>query len=134
MTRARLRFLQGQPLEFDLDDVVGYGPGIKGFRAWLGAVFASAEGRWVIRFTDERVLGFRREDVQKVRVTPQGISLVLGDDQAVVDIEERDVRSYGPEPEGVRAWLGGWRTVAVRRGSACGTAERRSSRSAVAPI
>jgi hypothetical protein len=106
MTRVRLRFPSGDPLEFDLDDVVEHGPAIGGFRAWLGAVNASAEGRWVIRFDDDHVLGFRRDELKKVRVTPQGISLILGEAQTVVDVDEKAVRSYGPEPEGVRAWLG----------------------------
>jgi hypothetical protein len=106
MTRARLRFVSGDPLEFDLADVVDHGPEIAGFRAWLGAVNASTEGRWVIGFDDDRVLGFQRDELKKVRVTPEGISLVLGPRETVVDVNEGDVRSYGPEPEGVRAWLG----------------------------
>lgn len=106
MTRARLRFASGDPLEFDLADVVEYGPEIGGFRAWLGAVYATPAGQWLIRFDDDRVLGFRREELKRVRVTPQGISLVLGAQENVVDIDEAQVRSFGPEPEGVRAWLG----------------------------
>lgn len=106
MTRARLRFPQGDPLEFELDDVAAYGPAIVGFRAWLGAVFASPEGRWVIRFTDDRVLGFRREELKRVRVTPEGTSLVLAPTDEAMDIREDEVTSYGPEPEGIRAWLG----------------------------
>jgi len=72
MTRARLTFPQGDPIEFPLDDVTAFGPDIGGFRAWLGAVFASAEGRWIIRFADDEVLGFRREELKKVRATPVG--------------------------------------------------------------
>jgi hypothetical protein len=106
MTRARLRFVSGDPLEFDLEDVVSYGPEIGGFRAWLGAVFASREGSWLVHFSDDRVLGFRRDELKKVRLTPQGISLILGPAEQVVDVAETDVRSYGPEPEGVRPWLG----------------------------
>jgi hypothetical protein len=106
MTRARLRFVSGDPLEVDLEEVAAYGPEIGGFRAWLGAVYASTEGRWVIRSADDRVLGFRRDELKRVRVTPQGISLILGPNEDVIDISEDDVRSYGPEPEGVRAWLG----------------------------
>jgi hypothetical protein len=106
MTCARLRFPQGDPLEFDLDDVASYGPEIGGFRAWLGAVHASTEGRWVIRLPDDRVLGFRRDELKRVRVTPQGISLVLGLADEAIDVPEDEVSSYGPEPEGVRAWLG----------------------------
>ena len=106
MTRARLRFASGDPLEFDLADVVDHGPHIAGFRAWLGAVFASTEGRWVIRFDDDRVLGFQRDELKKVRLTPQGISLVLGEAEQAIDLAEDAVRSYGPEPEGVRSWLG----------------------------
>lgn len=106
MTRARLRFPHGDPLEFDLDDVTGYGPEIGGFRAWLGAVFASTEGRWIIRFGDDRILGFRRDELKRVRVTPQGISLVLGATDEVIDIPEDEVTSYGPEPQSVRSWLG----------------------------
>ena len=106
MTRARLRFVSGDPLEFELDDVVDHGPEIGGFRAWLGAVNASTDGRWLIRFSDDRVLGFTRDELKKVRVTPQGISLVLGEGQHPIDIAEDDVLSYTPEPEGVRPWLG----------------------------
>ncbi len=106
MTRARLRFVSGDPLEFDLADVRAYGPEIGGLRPWLGAVYASTEGRWLIRFDDERILGFRRDELRRVRVTPQGISLVLGPKEDVVDVPEAEVRSYGPEPEGLRAWLG----------------------------
>ena len=106
MTRARLRFPHGDPLELDLEDVVAYGPEIHGLRAWLGAVYASTEGRWVIRFADDRVLGFRRDELRRVRVIPTGISLVLGAAEDVVDIREEDVRSYAPEPSDVRSWLG----------------------------
>ncbi len=106
MTRARLRFASGDPLEFDLADVAEYGPAIAGFRAWLGAVYASTEGRWLIRFDDDRVLGFTRDELRKVRVTPEGISLVLGSADSVVDVAEPEVLSYGPEPDGVRSWLG----------------------------
>ncbi|HEX9436240.1 MAG TPA: hypothetical protein VGA16_03665 [Candidatus Limnocylindria bacterium] len=106
MTRARLRFPHGEPLEFDLDQVESYGPAIGGFRAWLGAVFASTEGRWIVRLTDERVLGFARDELKRVRVTPQGISLVLGGDERAIDVDEGEVRSYGPEPTDVRSWLG----------------------------
>lgn len=106
MTRARLRFPHGDPLEFELDDVAAYGPEIVGFRAWLGAVFASAEGRWTIRFTDDRLLGFRRDELRRVRVTPQAITLVLAPADEAIDIREDEVTSYGPEPEGVRSWLG----------------------------
>lgn len=106
MSRARLRFPHGDPLEFEIDDVSGYGPEVTGFRAWLGAAFASTEGRWVVRFSDDRALGFGREELKRVRVTPQGISLVLGAEERVVDVNESDVESYGPEPEGVRSWLG----------------------------
>ena len=98
--------MSGDPLEFDLADVTGHGPEIAGFRAWLGAVFASTEGRWIVRFDGDRVLGFRRDELKKVHVAPQGISLVLGDAETAVDVNEDEVRSYGPEPEGVRAWLG----------------------------
>lgn len=106
MTRARLRFPQGDPLEFDLADVVAHGPEIVGFRAWLGAVYASVEGRWVIRFDDDRILGFTRDELRKVRVTPQGISLILGANEDAVDVPEDQVRSYGPDPDDVRSWLG----------------------------
>jgi len=106
MTRARLRFTEGEPIEIELDDVVDFGPEVRGFRAWLGAVNASREGRWIIRFADERVLGFRREELRRVRVTPAGAELTLGDDGRVLPIREDEVASYGPEPEGVRAWLG----------------------------
>jgi hypothetical protein len=106
MTRARLTFPQGDPIEFPLDDVTAFGPEIGGFRAWLGAVFASAEGRWVIRLADDEVLGFRRTELKKVRATPVGAELTLGNDDEAVPVREADVASYGPEPQGVRAWLG----------------------------
>ncbi len=106
MTRVRLRFPQGDPLEFDLDEVVRYGPEIRGFRAWLGAVYAARSGRWSIRFVDDRLLGFTREDLKRVRITPAGISLVLGAGEDVVDVAESDVSAYGPEPDDLRSWLG----------------------------
>jgi len=106
MTKARLRFPHGDPLQFELDDVVGHGPEIGGFRAWLGAVYASPQGRWVIHFTDDRILGFGRDELKKVRVTPQGVSLVLGENEQAIDVKEDEVRSYAPEPADVRSWLG----------------------------
>ncbi len=106
MTKARLRFAHGEPLEFSLDDVMDYGPRIAGFRAWVGAVFASGEGRWVIRFADETLLGFRRTELKRARLVEGGVELTLGDDRRAVVVHERDVVSFGPEPEGVRAWLG----------------------------
>lgn len=105
MTRARLSFPQGDPIEFALDAVTDFGPEIRGFRAWLGAVFASTEGRWVIRIGADEILGFRRAELKRVRATPDGAELTLGDDDAV-PIREAEVTSYGPEPEGVRPWLG----------------------------
>lgn len=104
MPRARLRFADGHELEFELEDVVEYGPPVTGFRAWLGAVNASREGRFVIRFADDAILGFRRDELLRLRVTPEGAELALGDHQLTV--READVASYAPEPEGVRAWLG----------------------------
>ncbi|MDP9246431.1 MAG: hypothetical protein M3O64_07230 [Chloroflexota bacterium] len=106
MTRARLTFPQGDPVEFALDEVAAFGPEITGFRAWLGAVFASAEGRWLIRLVGDEVLGFRREELKKVRATPVGAELTLGDNDEAVPVREADVTGYGPEPAGVRAWLG----------------------------
>lgn len=106
MTRARLRFPDGGPIEVELDQIVAYGPEVGGFRAWLGAVNASREGRWVIRFADDQLLGFRRDELRRVRVTPAGVELTLGDDEHVLPVREDEVASYGPEPEGVRAWLG----------------------------
>ena len=106
MTRARLTFPEGAPVEFPLDEVAAFGPEIVGFRAWLGAVFASEEGRWVIRLIDDEVLGFRREELKKVRATPVGAELTLGTDDEAVPVREADVTAYGPEPAGVRAWLG----------------------------
>ena len=105
MTRARLTFPEGDPIEFSLEDVVAFGPEIHGFRAWLGAVFASADGRWIIRIGEDEVLGFRRDELKRVRATPVGAELTLGGDEAV-PIREADVTSYGPEPQGIRAWLG----------------------------
>lgn len=106
MTRARLTFPQGDPIEFPLEEVAAFGPEIEGFRAWLGAVFASADGRWVIRLGDDEVLGFRRDELKRVRATPAGAELTLGENDEAVPVSETDVRSYGPEPQGVRAWLG----------------------------
>jgi hypothetical protein len=106
VTRARLRFPHGDPLEVDLDEVVAYGPEIRGFRAWLGAVFASREGRYLVRFDDDRVLGFTRDELKRVRVSSDGAELVLGAGEEAVGVREADVRSFGPEPEGARAWLG----------------------------
>ena len=106
MTRARLTFPQGDPVEFALDDVAAFGPDIPGFRAWIGAVYASTDGRWVIRFVDDEALGFRRAELKRVRATPVGAELTLGDDEEAVPVREADVVTYGPEPEGVRAWLG----------------------------
>ncbi|HKW78926.1 MAG TPA: hypothetical protein VJQ09_07480 [Candidatus Limnocylindria bacterium] len=106
MTLARLRFAQGDPVEIDLDEVVAYGPEITGFRAWLGAVSASIDGQFLIRFTDERLLGFRRDEVRRLRLTPDGAELRLGEDPRSLDIHEADVVWYGPEPQGARAWLG----------------------------
>ncbi len=106
MTRARLRFPAGEPFEVDLDEVAAYGPEIRGFRAWLGAVSASDQGRWVIRFADDAVLGFQRAELRRIRLTPAGADLTLGDGSRTLAVAEKDVVSFGPEPEGVRAWLG----------------------------
>ncbi len=80
MTRARLRFPVGDPIEVELDEVATYGPEITGFRAWLGAVSASDQGRWVIRFTDETVLGFQRAEIKRIRLTPDGADITLGEE------------------------------------------------------
>ena len=106
MTRARLAFPHGDPVEFALADVAAFGPEIGGFRAWLGAVHASAEGRWIIRLVDDEVLGFTRGELKRVRATPVGAELTLGDDDEAVPVREADVTSFGPEPQGVRSWLG----------------------------
>ncbi|HEV2011395.1 MAG TPA: hypothetical protein VGS17_10280 [Candidatus Limnocylindria bacterium] len=106
MTRARLTFPQGDPIEFPLEEVAAFGPDIAGFRPWLGAVFASAEGRWLIRVGDDEVLGFRRTELKRVRATPEGAELTLGDSDEPIPLREVDVRSYGPEPKDVRSWLG----------------------------
>lgn len=106
MTRARLRFTQGDPIELELSEIVDFGPPVSGFRAWLGAVYASTAGRWVIRLgDDDEILGFRRDELRRVRLTPTGADITLGDGQEVT-LREADVRSYGPEPEDVRSWLG----------------------------
>ena len=104
MTRARLRFVEGDPIELVLEDVIEFGPPVPGFRAWLGAVFASASGRWIIRFADDEILGLRREELSRIRATPDGAELTFG--ERTVAVREADVRSYTPEPEGVRSWLG----------------------------
>jgi len=107
MTRARLTFPQGDPIEFPLEEVAGFGPEITGFRAWLGAVFASADGRWLIRFAEDEILGFRRSELKRIRVTPDGAELTLGaDGDEPILVREIDVASYGPEPTGIRSWLG----------------------------
>jgi hypothetical protein len=86
--------------------VVAFGPEVTGFRAWLGAVNASRDGRFLIRFTGERLLGFRRDELRRMRLTADGAELTLGEDPRVHAIPEADVIWYGPEPQGVRAWLG----------------------------
>ena len=106
MTRARLKFPHGDPIEVDLDDVASYGPKIRGFRAFLGAVSASAAGRWVIRIGDEdQVLGFRRDELRRVRLTDDGAELTFAGDVSIT-VRERDVYSWSPEPDDVRSWLG----------------------------
>lgn len=108
MPHARLRFATGEPIEFALADVVAYGPPIAGFRAWLGAVFASRGGAYVIRFADGTVLPFRREELKRVRLTADGAECAFGEPphQQMLPMREADVVSYGPEPDDVRAWLG----------------------------
>ena len=107
MTRARLTFPQGDPIEFPLEDVAAFGPQIGGFRAWLGAVYASADGRWVIRFAEDEILGFRRSELKRIRATPEGAELTLGaEGEEPVPVREADVKSYGPEPTDIRSWLG----------------------------
>ena len=106
MTRAQLRFPRGDPVEVDLDQIVAFGPEIGGFRAWLGAVSASDHGRWVIRFADETVLGFQRSELKRIRLTPSGADMTLGDETRTLTVVEKDVASFGPEPQGARAWLG----------------------------
>jgi len=106
VTRARLRFPAGDPIEVELDDVAAYGPEIAGFRAWLGAVSASDQGRWMIRFADETVLGFQRGELKRIRLTPDGADITLGDEPRTLTVAEKDVVSFGPEPDGARAWLG----------------------------
>jgi hypothetical protein len=106
VTRARLRFPAGDPIEVELGEVVAFGPEIVGFRGWLGAVSASDQGRWVIRFADDSLLGFQRGELKKIRLTPAGADLTLGEPPRTLTIVEKDVASFGPEPVGVRAWLG----------------------------
>jgi len=106
VTRARLRFPAGDPIDVELDDVAAYGPVITGFRAWLGAVSASDQGRWVIRFADETVLGFQRSELKRIRLTPTGADITLGDPPRTLTVGEAEVVSFGPEPAGARAWLG----------------------------
>lgn len=106
MTRARLSFPQGDPIEFPLEEVIAFGPDIAGFRPWLGAVFASGEGRWVIRFGEDEILGFRRDELKRIRVTPDGAELTFGEASEPIPVREADVISYGPEPTDVRSWLG----------------------------
>jgi hypothetical protein len=106
VTRARLRFPHGDPIEVDLDQIAAFGPDIGGFRAWLGAVSASDHGRWMIRFADETVLGFQRSELKRIRLTPSGADITLGDEPRTLTLAEKDVASFGPEPEGARAWLG----------------------------
>jgi hypothetical protein len=106
VTRAQLRFPRGDPVEVDLDQIVAFGPEIVGFRAWLGAVSASDQGRWLIRFADETVLGFQRSELKRIRLTPSGADITLGDEPRTLTVVEKDVASFGPEPQGARAWLG----------------------------
>ncbi|MGH2500451.1 MAG: hypothetical protein ACRDF0_10250 [Candidatus Limnocylindria bacterium] len=108
MTRARLSFPQGEPIEFALEDIVAYGPAVTSFIAWLGAVFAAADGRWAIRFEDDRLLGFRRSELRRIRLSGSGAELTLGsaDEERTLSVREEDVRSYGPEPDDLRSWLG----------------------------
>jgi len=108
MTRARLRFAKGDPIVFALEDVVAYGPPVTGFRAWLGAVNASAEGRWIIHLKGEEILGFRRDELKRARATTGGAELVFGEGEAerTVEIHEADVVLWSPEPDDVRSWLG----------------------------
>jgi len=106
VTRAQLRFPRGDPVEVELDQIAAFGPEIGGFRAWLGAVSASDHGRWVIRFEDETVLGFQRSELKRIRLTATGADLTLGDEPRTLTVVEKDVASFGPEPEGARAWLG----------------------------
>jgi hypothetical protein len=65
-----LSFPQGDPVEFPLEEVAAFGPDVGGFRAWLGAVYASTDGRWVIRFGDDELLGFRRDELKRIRGLP----------------------------------------------------------------
>jgi hypothetical protein len=116
VTRARLTFPHGDPVEFLLEDVTAFGPEIGGFRAWLGAVFASADGRWLIRLGEDEILGFRRDELKRIRATPVGAELTLGSNVEAVPVREADVTSYGPEPQGIRSWLG---RLAHGRGDAC---------------
>jgi hypothetical protein len=106
VTRAQLRFPRREPVEVDLDQIAAFGPEIGGFRAWLGAVSASDHGRWVIRFADETVLGFQRSELKRIRLTPSGADITLGDEPRTLTVVEKDVASFGPEPQGARAWLG----------------------------
>lgn len=107
MTKARLSFPQGDPIEFVLDDVSAFGPPITGFRAWLGAVFASADGRWLIRIGEDEVLGFRRHELRRIRTTADGAELTFGSQDAEpIRVLEADVSSFGPEPTDIRSWLG----------------------------
>lgn len=106
MTRARLSFPDGDPMEFALEDVAAFGPEITGFRAWLGAVYASTDGRWVIRLGEDELLGFRRDELKRIRLTAEGAELTLGPQDDVVPVREADVTGYSPEPDGVRPWLG----------------------------
>jgi len=106
VTRAQLRFPRGEPVEVDLDQIAAFGPQISGFRAWLGAVSASDQGRWVIRFADDTVLGFQRSELKRIRLTPSGADITLGDEPRMLTLLEKDVASFGPEPQGARAWLG----------------------------
>lgn len=93
-------------MEFALEDVAAFGPEITGFRAWLGAVYASTEGRWIIRLGEDELLGFRRDELKRVRLTSEGAELTLGPQEEVVPIRETDVAAYSPEPAGIRPWLG----------------------------
>src|SRR5258708_39605446 len=101
MTRARLSFPEGDPVEFPLEEVASFGPEIGGFRAWLGAVNASAEGRWLIRIGEDELLGFRRDELKRICATPHGAEPTLRPTDGGVPGPETHGNSYGPRPIGV---------------------------------
>ncbi len=70
------------------------------------AVLPRRDGHTVIRFADETVLGFQRSELKRIRLTPSGADITLGEQPRTLTVLEKDVVAFGPDPVGARAWLG----------------------------